>query len=46
MAPKVKINLTSPFKMLQKQVNMGGCHFEMNIVDDVRGGRGYQIDDG
>ena len=24
MAPKVKTYLTSPFKMLQKQVNMGG----------------------
>ena len=37
MAPKVKTYQISPFKMLQRQVNMGGCHFEMNIVDDVRG---------
>ena len=36
MAPKSKTYLISPFKMLQKQVNMGG-HFEMNMVDDVRG---------
>ena len=36
MAPKFKTYLISPFKMLQKQVNMGG-HFEMNMVDDVRG---------
>ena len=35
MAPKVKTYLISPFK---KQVNRGvGCHFKMNIVDDVRG---------
>ena len=37
IAPKVKTYLISPFKMLQKQVNMGGGHFEMNMVDDVRG---------
>ena len=36
MAPKVKTYLISPFKMLQKQVNMGGgCHFEMNMADDM-----------
>jgi hypothetical protein len=36
---QVKTYLISPFKMLQKQVNMGGggVHFEMNIVDDVTG---------
>ena len=38
MAPKVKTYLISPFKMLQKQVSKyGGGHFEMNMVDDVRG---------
>ena len=30
IAPRVKTYLISPFKMLQKQVNMGGVHFEMN----------------
>ena len=34
---KVKTYLISPFKMLQKQVNMGRGHFEMNMVDDVSG---------
>ena len=38
IAQKVKTDLISPFKMLQKQVNRGGgVHFEMNIIDDVRG---------
>ena len=37
MAPTVKTDLISPFKMFQKQVNMGRGHFEMNMVVDVRG---------
>ena len=36
--PKGQTYLISPFKMLQKQVHMGGGgYFEMNMVDDVRG---------
>ena len=38
IAQKVKTDLISPFKMLQKQVNRGvGVQFEMNMIDDVRG---------
>ena len=37
MAPKVKTYLISPFKMLQKQVNMGEGSFQNFTVDDVKG---------